>query len=102
MAAPTSTEFLQRFPEFANQASLVVEGAIQSAALFTPESVWGDLHNAAVGYLAAHQLASRVMQIGSQVGAEAGAPKGEQINSTLYGQEYERLRRSLPVFGLTV
>lgn len=99
MAVPTPTEFLQRFPEFANQASLVIAGAINEAALSTPESVWDTLHNTGVGYLAAHLLASRVMQIGAQVGAQSGTPMGEQLKSTLYGQEYERLRKTLPVFG---
>lgn len=101
MAVPTPTEFLQRFPEFANQASLVIAGAISGAALLTPESVWGDLQTEGILHLAAHKLSIRVMQIGAQVGAQAGTPLGEQLASTLYGQEYDRLRRTLPVFGIT-
>lgn len=102
MAAPTPAEFTARFPEFANQAEPVIEGYIATADRATPESVWETQHNDGVCLLTAHLLATRVMQIGNQVGSEAGKPFGEQLAASLYGQEYDRLRKTLPVFGITL
>lgn len=99
MAVPTSGEFLTRFPEFGEQSSSVVASALTEAALQVPETVWGTRQFAACGYLAAHLLATRTMQIGLQVGTASGAPLGPEVSSTLYGQSYLELRNSLPLTG---
>lgn len=99
MAVPTATAFRLRFPEFGEQSLSVVEGALAEAGRYTPESVWGIFHTDAVSYLAAHILGSRITQIGQQVGAISGNPQGQVLLSTLYGQEYTRLRDSLPLTG---
>ena len=99
MTAPTRTEFLTRFPEFGEQSTSIVDGALAEATRFTPEAVWGSWHYDAVAYLAAHILASRVMQIGMQVEAMSGNPLGQILMTTLYGQEYTRLRDALPLTG---
>lgn len=99
MTAPTTAEFLARFPEFGEHSTTVVEGALGEAARSTPESVWGGIHNEAVSYLAAHLLATRAMQMGIQVDQMSGSPTGELINSSLYGQEYKRLLDTLPLCG---
>ena len=101
MAVPTSTEFLVRFPEFGEQSISVVEGALAEAGRSNSADVWGDTHTDGVSYLAAHLLSTRIMQIGLQVGALSGNPLGEQIGSTLYGQEYRRLQGNLPLCGFT-
>lgn len=102
MAVPTSAQFLNRFPEYGEQPAPVIEGALAEAGRSTPESVWRQFHTDAVGYLAAHLLAGRVMQIGYQIGQLSGTPLGEDLKSTLYGREYERLRDSLPLTGFVV
>lgn len=102
MATPTTSAFLLRFPEFGEQSPSVVEGALAEAGRYTPETVWGTLHTDAVSYLAAHILGSRVTQIGQQIGAISGNPQGPVLLSTLYGQEYTRLRDSLPLIGFVV
>lgn len=99
MTAPTSNEFLLRFPEFGDQAGSVVSGALAEAAASTPETVWGDRHTEAVSYLTAHLLASRIIQVGQQVGTLSGNAQGDLLQSTLYGQEYTRLLNSLPLTG---
>lgn len=99
MTAPTTNEFLNRFPEFGEQSLSVVEGALAEATRFTPETVWKALHSEAVSYLSAHLLASRITQVGQQVGSPVGSPLGQVLMSTLYGQEYTRLRDSLPLTG---
>lgn len=99
MTAPTTVQFLARFPEFGETATAVVEGAIAEADRSTPESVWGTLHYEAVAYLAAHLLGTRSMQIGNQVGSPSGSAVGIDIQSTLYGQEYNRLMGQLPLCG---
>lgn len=99
MTAPTTNEFLTRFPEFGEHTLSVVEGALGEATRSTPESVWGAVHNEAVGYLAAHLLATRAMQMGLQIGSMAGSPTGELTMSSLYGQEYQRLLDGLPICG---
>ena len=102
MAVPSSSQFLSRFPEFGEQAAPVIAGALEEAGRFTPESVWGDTHTDAVSYLSAHLLASRITQVGQQVGTLSGNPQGQVLMSTLYGQEYTRLRDALPLTGFVV
>ena len=102
MAVPTATAFLLRFPEFGEQSLSVVEGALAEAGRFVPASTWGSLHTDAVSYLAAHTLAMRTVQIGQQIGTLSGAPTGDLITATLYGQEYKRLLDSRPLCGFAL
>lgn len=102
MRNPSTTEFISRFPEFQELAASVVDGAIAEAGRVTPPSVWTDTRTDGVGYLAAHLLATRSMQIGIQVGSPSGSPTGMQLDSSLYGQEYRRLRDSLPLTGFAI
>lgn len=102
MTVPTASEFLLRFPEFGEQSLSVVEAALADAAVQTPEAIWGVLQAQAVSYLAAHLLGSRIMQIGNQVGATAGAPVGEGLKATQYGQSYVALRDTLPLSGFAL
>lgn len=102
MALPTSAQFLTRFPEFGEQPEAVVAEVLAEAAHSTPESVWKLIHTQAVAHLAAHLLATRITQVGIQVGSLSGNPLGEGLLSTLYGQEYARLRDTLPLTGFVV
>jgi len=102
MAVPTSSAFLARFPEFGELTLSIVEGAIAEAGRSTPATQWGDVHTEAVSYLAAHILSTRVMQVGLQVGSQAGQPLGTGFNASLYGQEYERLKGTLSLSGFAL
>mgnify|MGYP003650111902 CR=1 FL=1 len=102
MTVPSSSAFLARFPEFGELLVSVVNGALEEAGRSTPEPVWGARHTEAVSQLAAHLLAIRTMQIGSQVGTLSGTPSGELLLATLYGQEYKRLLDTLPLSGFAV
>ena len=109
MTVPTRKIFLDRFPEFGEQSGKIIDSSIASAALSTPESVWGignDYHTTGVCYLTAHLLAIRTMQIGLQVNSPSGQPlpgmntrPAQAATATLYGQEYERMKATLPVTG---
>ena len=106
MADPTRTEFLARFPEFNEQSTDVVDGALNEAIRFCPTTGWNatnpaKIRNDAIQYLAAHSLAMRTMQIGMQVGSVSGQPTGDRIDATLYRQEYKRLLDSLPHCGFS-
>jgi hypothetical protein len=98
----TSSDFLLRFPEFGEQSLSVVEAALLDAAPLVPSTVWGTHQDAATGYLAAHLLATRTMQIGAQVGTPSGAALGEQLRSTHYGQNYLALSQALPLTGFAL
>jgi hypothetical protein len=102
MAVPSTSEFLIRFPEFGEQSTPVVTRALTEAERFAPVTSWGTTQYDAVSYLAAHILASRTMQIGQQIGLITGSPNGEQLNSSLYGQEYKRLFDSLTLSGFAL
>ncbi|MGA0848071.1 MAG: DUF4054 domain-containing protein [Pontimonas sp.] len=102
MTVPSSAEFLSRFPEFGEQSTSVVEGALAEAGRSANAEVWGTVHTDAVSYLAAHLLAIRTMQIGLQVEAQSGSPAGEGLAATLYGQEYQRLLTSRPICGFAL
>jgi len=99
MTVPSTSAFLLRFPEFGEQSLPVVEGALAEAGRATASAPWGTVHTDAVSYLAAHLLATRTMQIGQQVGAQSGSALGTRLESTLYGQEYQRLLAQLPLSG---
>lgn len=102
MAIPSRAEFLLRFPEFGEQSSSVVEGALAEAGRATASEPWGTVHTDAVSYLAAHLLATRTMQIGLQIETKSGSPTGSGTDSTLYGQEYTRLLNSRPLSGFAL
>jgi len=102
MAVPTSNEFLNRFPEFGELSLPVVERALLEAGRFTPAVQWGTIHTEAVSNLTAHILSTRIMQVGLQVGSQSGQPLGTGLNASLYGQEHERLKGSLPLSGFAL
>lgn len=102
MAVPTSAEFLIRFPEFGELSLPVVERCLAEAGRATASSVWGAVHTEAVTYLTAHILSTRVMQVGLQVGSQSGQPLGSVLAASLYGQEYERLKGTLPISGFAL
>ena len=102
MAVPSTSEFLLRFPEFSEQSLSVVEGALAEAGRFVDSDSWGTIYSEAVTYLAAHNLATRTMQIGQQIGALSGSPNGDMLSVTLYGQEYKRLLSSLAISGFAL
>lgn len=99
MTVPTLTDFLTRFPEFAELSPSVVSGALTEATRVTPSTVWNAVQSEGITYLTAHLLATRSMQIGVQVGSPSGNPSGQRLDSTLYGQEYQRLQSTLPLSG---
>lgn len=103
MALFDATSLCERFPEFGEQPAGVITPIIAQAERETPASVWGNggMRIDGVAYLSAHLLASRISQIGSQVGAPSGTALGGGLDSTLYGQEYKRLRDSIAVVGFT-
>jgi len=106
MADPTLADFTARFPEFEEQSTVVVEAALTEAILFCPPTGWSAtnstlLRTAAIQYLTAHTLSMRTMQIGLQVGSVSGSPSGDQLDATLYGQEYKRLLNSQPHCGFS-
>ena len=106
MADPTRAEFLTRYPEFNEQSTDVVDGALGEAINFCPTTGWSKtnpkkIRNSAIMSLAAHSLAMRTVQIGTQVGSVSGQPFGDGIEATLYGQEYKRLMDSLPHCGFS-
>jgi hypothetical protein len=102
MAAPSTTDFLARFPEFNEILVDVVESTVAEASLSTSETLWGARYAQAVFLLSAHLLAGRTMQIGLQVGSPSGNPTGTGLDATLYGQEYKRLLATLPLSGFAV
>jgi hypothetical protein len=97
----TNATFLDRFPEFGEQRVTVIDSMINKAERDTPAEVWDNpgIRTDAVAYLTAHLLAQRVTQIGVQVGAPSGQSVGLAYDTTLYGQEYKRMRDCLPACG---
>lgn len=101
MTVPTYNEFLVRFPEFGEQPQALVETAINEAADSNPTEIWGDgvRRTRGITHLTAHLLATRTIQLGNQLGTPAGQANNVGYDSTLYGQEYKRMRDALPVCG---
>lgn len=94
--------FLARFPEFAQTDPNSIYYALVEADRQTSPTVWGYTRNDGLNYLAAHLLASRVQAVGEMIGAPVGPSIGTGLDSTRYGQEYKRLRDSLPITGFVI
>jgi hypothetical protein len=106
--AITLATFLIRFPEFSVQSEDVIEAILAQADRETDEVVWGDLHDDATYWLAAHMMAVRIREIGMFTGSTPakqyinGTP-GANVNmpfhlagysQTMYGQEFMRLENT--------
>lgn len=91
--------FITRFPEFEEQSTDVIESILEEAARTTPETPWGSLRDDGILYYAAHLAATRSMQIGHQINMQQAAPLGVGLQSSMYGQTYVELRKSLPICG---
>ena len=102
MTAPTLAEFLNRFPDLAIHSEDVIKNALAMAARVCYEPIWGSLHGDGVAYYAAHQITSRVREIGQTVGKPSGQSGGQGVQGTYYGQQYEALRTLLPATGFVV
>lgn len=104
--AVSTLVFLSRFNEFGNQASTTVSACLAQADRETDPDVWGDLHDDATYWLAAHLLALRIREVGMFTGAtpakhylngpQAGTDTPFNMigySSTLYGQEFMRMEQ---------
>ncbi len=96
MAAPTLSEFLDRFPDLAVHTVAQLEQALATAGRRCSEEVWGELHSDGVGLYAAHLIAARVREVGAQVG-QAAPSAGSGIEATYYGQQFLELQSCLPL-----
>lgn len=103
MAVSPAT-FLARFPEFSVQSNESIEAMLAQADRETDETAWGDLHDDATYWLAAHFIAVRTREIGMFTGATPASrysgSQGANTNMpfnlvpytlTMYGQEFMRL-----------
>lgn len=95
-------DFIQRFPEFVEQDTPVITAALDEAARTMSTDVWAARFMDGQLYLAAHLVASRVMQIGSAIGMETTQMMPTALESTMYGKEYLRLFNTLPICGFVV
>ncbi len=82
----STRNFLQRFPEFEDTESKLLEMALSEAQSEMNRHYWGELFDVASSYLAAHKLAISPM-------GEPSRLEGAQEKS-VYQLEYERLCRS--------
>jgi hypothetical protein len=96
MAVPTLAEFLDRFPELAVHTHAQLEQALATAGRCCDETVWNTLHGDGVGLFAAHLIATRVREVGAQVG-QAALSAGSGLKSTYYGQQFLELQSCLPL-----
>ena len=103
--------FCLSFPELAECDRYQIERALLQASKECPTHIYGNLHQEAIAYLAAHRVAMQYFQTGAIAGAAVEAAKGgspslpktggsaENLNSTSYGQEVLRIRQTLPLSG---
>lgn len=105
--AVTIAGFRERFPEFAQHSDAPLQAVLDQANRETGESEWGDLHDDATYWLAAHLTAVRTREVGMFTGAtpakqfagfhQSGSKTPFHLlpyTSTLYGMEYLRLENS--------
>lgn len=122
--AITPTLFKVRFPEFNSQSDVSVQMWIDDAVEDLNETFWGDKYNRGLYYLSAHYLKKSLQSAGARLTAPAnsgginsrgvdGASVGyessnsktvldSEYNSTIYGQRYLSLSKTLPRVAFTV
>jgi len=84
------SEFLVRFPEFRNADHSLIDAKLIEARAQIGASVWGDLYDQGVGYLAAHLLSvAPTGQHARLIPASAKASRDDSL--TTYEREYKRL-----------
>lgn len=119
----TVDSFRIRFPQFESQSDARIELMISDAAKQVGESYWGDLYNQGVSYLAAHLLATEMQAFGGSGSINGGAHalasrrvgdvsvsfavsnqdhQSSFYNSTIYGQKYLTLLKSLGMGAVAV
>lgn len=102
MSLVSYSNFLAKYEEFVGQNTTLVQQFLDDAELECPSSVWGDRQGVGVELLAAHRLALRLANVGKMIGATDGSTYGSGLESTQYGQEYGRIRSTLPITGFVV
>jgi len=95
MAIPTMAQFIDRFPELQVHSFAQRDEALAAAGRRCPESVWADLQFDGACFYAAHLIASRVREVGAQVGQPVQSA-GSGLLSTHYGQQFDELSQCLP------
>jgi Protein of unknown function (DUF4054) len=102
MSAVVFSAFFDLYPEFNNQPPSLVQAYLDDAEVECPESIWGARQQTAVSLLTAHRLAARVANVARMIGAADGGLYGNDIESTIYGQEFARIRAQLPISGFVI
>lgn len=105
------SEFLALYSEFKTLEEVKVRGALTQAASFTHPG-WKDKQVQGTYLAAAHILTVRWKQIGAIAANAVVQAKGSNsadnitcdswFTTTVYGQQYLQLKRSIPVAGFVV
>lgn len=114
--AVTVATFKIRFPEFASIEDEVIQMFIDDSSLFVNENIWDTKYDLGVSYRAAHELA--IYNNTSAGNSEASGPITGQsvdgvsisfgssnkitdetmyLSSTIYGQKYLAMRKTLGI-----
>ena len=88
--AVTSTLIQTEFPEFSETDTTLIDAKIADAVKRVNASVWGDLTDDGVKYLACHLIAMSPEGEQSRLELKSGPDAGKA--TTTYWLEYERLR----------
>jgi hypothetical protein len=98
----TTTTFLVRYPEFGDHDASLLSAVLAEAQVRYPDiELWSGVRDQAINLYMAHLLATRVVQMGSQLGMGSQA-SGLGLDATLYGQELKRLEGTVVATGFTV
>ena len=129
--AITTSQFRTRFPEFDAICDNVIDMFITDAELFVQESYWGPKYDLGLYYLTAHFIAKQEQMKNSTPGAGSSQPSGAitsravdgvsvgysnpfssssgsgknrlvEFESTVYGQRYIQLIRTLGIPAIVV
>lgn len=101
--AVTVSSFKDRFPEFEQAGSTLVQACLDDAAAQVNASAWGTATDRAVVLLAAHFLALSPFGLGLQLGIRRNPDRGDTSDSgsSVYEQQYLELRNA-NIFGMVV
>ena len=100
--AVTAAQFKTRFEEFATASDDLVDACLTDAAGQMNADVWGDLYDQGVALRAAHILALSPFGMGLQLAVRRVPERNDtsDVGSTVYEEQWLRLRRSVVVGAL--
>lgn len=106
-----ASDFLKEYPKYSSVPTDQVEAALRRSERKCPIKVWDEDQAEGIMLYMAHLLESEWQQSIATAGAATAIAQGQagdssltgdDLDRTIYGQQFRRLRSSLPITGFVI